>query len=304
MRGGFESGAGPVLIVAGVLLAACGGEDLGRPSDDPLEPLEKVDPCLSTEGYEFQTIVDFETTEADGTLGPLGTRRPAACDPGTTCSKFYLNTDTDLTHPGETTDLHPICPADAQASKSQSGNQNGLRTNAIPDGRCDESTAGFHFVGKDIATCVSGATGRRGWGGSFEIQFSPSFDASGWDGVSFWVRKGEEPSGATLILTVADPYTDGHEYMDPVTGVTRKCDMTASTTIPDSEKCDAFGVAVTLTSEWAFVAARFEDLHQKGFGLPSPLGHLKSSEIAKMQYLFVAGDWDFWIDDLAFFRVR
>ena len=72
--------------------------------------------------------------------------------------------------------------------------------------------------------------------------------------------------------------------------------------IPDSEKCDAFGTAVTLTEEWSFVPARFAGLRQKGFGVPSVNGQLDTASISRMQILLSAGSWDFWVDDVALFR--
>lgn len=72
--------------------------------------------------------------------------------------------------------------------------------------------------------------------------------------------------------------------------------------VPDSEKCDSFGTAVTLSDDWTFVPTRFGELKQKGFGVVSSLGRLKMDEINRMQIFMNAGSADFWIDDISLFR--
>ncbi|HEX6275909.1 MAG TPA: hypothetical protein VFZ53_22865, partial [Polyangiaceae bacterium] len=72
----------------------------------------------------------------------------------------------------------------------------------------------------------------------------------------------------------------------------------------DSEKCDAFGTAVTMDGDWLFVPARFSTMRQKGFGVPSQLGHLDTTTINRLQILMNAGTWNFWIDDVVLFRAR
>jgi hypothetical protein len=73
-------------------------------------------------------------------------------------------------------------------------------------------------------------------------------------------------------------------------------------TMTDAEKCDPFGLAVGLTSEWRFVKIPFAQVMQKGFGVPSAHGTLDTSELVGLQFALSAGDWDVWIDDVSFYR--
>jgi hypothetical protein len=146
-----------------------------------------------------------------------------------------------------------------------------------------------------MAMCF-GSNGRLGWGGSIDVTLAVSgpndpgpgnsegaggagssddnpdlpgsqgYDARAWDGISFWVKKTPGGTNGTLIVTIADPGTT-----EPPPG-TPGCSSVE--TAPDAEKCDAFGIAVTLSEEWTFVPALFRSMRQKGFGLPSPLGRL------------------------------
>ena len=71
---------------------------------------------------------------------------------------------------------------------------------------------------------------------------------------------------------------------------------------PDAEKCDPFGAAVLMTEEWRFVKLPFAHLQQKGFGVPAPSGHVDPSALLGMQFGLAAGNWDLWLDDIAFFK--
>jgi hypothetical protein len=112
---------------------------------------------------------------------------------------------------------------------------------------------------------------------------------------------GEQPG---IILQFIDPYTSGVE--DPEEGLEANCDASdpavGQQPVPDSEKCDSFGTAVTLDEEWRFVPARFSELRQKGYGVVSPLGHLKTDRIIRMQIFVNSGNADFWVDDIELFR--
>jgi hypothetical protein len=59
---------------------------------------------------------------------------------------------------------------------------------------------------------------------------------------------------------------------------------------------------VTLTEDWTFYALPWNALNQKGFGVPSLLGRVDSGNIKGVTLLITPGDWDIWIDDVAFFR--
>src|SRR5262249_11496376 len=77
-------------------------------------------------------------------------------------------------------------------------------------------------------------------------------------------------------------------------------DGTLHACVPDSEKCDPFGAAVLLTDEWRMVKIPFGRMVQKGYGMPTPSGRLDSAHITGLQFGLGPGDWDFWLDDVAF----
>jgi hypothetical protein len=59
---------------------------------------------------------------------------------------------------------------------------------------------------------------------------------------------------------------------------------------------------VTTWDEWSFIPASFLAMRQKGFGVPSPNGELDRSTISRVQVLFSAGSWDFWVDNVSLFK--
>jgi hypothetical protein len=309
---------------------ACGGStDRGRPSAKPGGSGEEPEPCAAAQGYEFQNLVNFEGDSES--LAPMTT---AVCDPAVSCmaNPFYFNYDRAQSNPDPMEEGHrcpndPMGPPDKvfgcdcivavnpgvlSATDPEVGST--LNGTEVMGGRCNESSYALHITATNIAMCYD-SNGRLGWGGGLDITFGRSntsdaggaaggdggetgepaptpgvngFDASPWDGISFWVRKGGAGK-SSFIITVSDPGT--------TTPVCSEVETDA-----DAEKCDAFGVAVTLTEEWTFVPAVFRSMRQKGFGKPSPIGHLDSGNIKKIQFLMSAGDWDFWIDDIGFFR--
>ena len=314
------------LLVA--TLSACGGTDNGRPSGKAPEGAGAL-PCDAANGYTSQVFIDFEG-ELRTFAGYPDPRTAAACNL-TACqaSPFFFNFD--VAHTNEDPTDTRACGAETKTGcdcqlptkpdvvpSSDPAIGSSLFGRPIEGGRCSAPGNAMHLEATNIATCY-GSNGRLGWGAGVDIKFDPSgplddaagapgsggasgdeahapgsngYDARAWDGISFWVRKGNLGSNSTLIVTVADPGTTPA----PPEG------CSDAETAPDAEKCDAFGVAVTLSEEWTFVPALFRSMRQKGFGKPSPLGYLDSGNLVKIQLLLGPGDWDLWIDDVAFFR--
>jgi hypothetical protein len=273
-------------LLVSVPLAACGGTDEGRPSGEPPEDTSTLDPCEREPAYELQSIVDFDRTDNVGYL---------VCDPAAPCS-FYFNYDyarspENLDHPlpQGSECLEPVDPDAVVFTKPNYQAQMYL-PEAIPNGRCGRESSGLHIVAQNVGMCY-GADGRLGWGAALDITFDTPLDASAWDGIALWVRNSTDERRA-FNFSVADQYTSGEPYCQTADGAA------------DSEKCDAFGTAVTITGDWSFVPATFSTLRQKGFGVPSPGGTLDASVIPRLQLLVNAGSWDLWIDDIALFRSR
>ncbi|HEY3497645.1 MAG TPA: hypothetical protein VGK73_23265, partial [Polyangiaceae bacterium] len=240
--------------------------------------------------------------------------------PDVTCG-FYFNYDT--VHSQARADKGLLQGTDCQLEIEPGALvvSPGVGANLVsePTTRCDVDQGAFHFVAQNLAMC-KGTDGRRGWGGGQEIDFQAPggaampIDASAYDGFSFWVKNDraashgaeEIPSERSIIVLAVDLYTAGQRnIVNPVTGEARNCDAGDPPIQPrpdyDNDKCDPYAVGVTLEDEWTFVAVRFADMRQKGFGMYSPEG-LQTQELLRLQFLITAGDWDFWIDDVSFFQ--
>jgi hypothetical protein len=319
------------LLVAA--LSACGGTDNGRPSGKGPDAGAAALPCDAADGYSTQVFIDFE-----GELRPFAgypdLRTAAVCDAVCSADAFYFNFDE--AHSNE----DPAEPCGFAGQLQGCDCQVAVRPDVLPStdpavaaslygreidggGRCGVPGKAMHVQATNIANCY-GSNGRLGWGAGVDINLAASgplddgaggtsggeggasgdeanppgsdgYDARGWDGISFWARNGNPGTNSTFIISVSDPGTTLPPPGQP--------GCSDAETAPDAEKCDAFGVAVTLTEEWTFVPALFRAMRQKGFGKPSPLGYLDTGNIVKIQLLLGRpGDWDVWIDDVAFFR--
>ena len=295
-----------LVVALGFGLVACGGTDDGRPSGVPPKSSDAVDPCRAAEGYEFETLVDFDPPEGEM---PEATRSQD-CDPANPCT-FNFNFDKVNTPPGNPPPgvEPPVCP-EVQFYSDPTYMQPNLQGHSVGT-RCGEPEYATRLVATNLAVCTN-EQGRMGWGGSLSLTFansaSEAIDVSEWDGFSFWVKKASPATRSAFITAAVDNYTAGFNNIEDPFDDDRSCDSRGAPLdengeiIPDTEKCDGFGVAITLADDWTFVPVRFAGMRQKGFGMPSHLGHLATDEFVRLQFLVSAGDWDVWIDDIAFFR--
>lgn len=157
----------------------------------------------------------------------------------------------------------------------------------IDGGRCGESRYALRLQ----------ARGLHIYGGAFGINFflGPE-DGSVWEGLSFWARRGSD-SGRSLFVALSDKYTDessgaplwedGEPYCSDQTDVVE-------------EKCDRFGAGVGLDTEWRHFRLPFADMRQRGFGKTAP--ELDTQNLLGLSFGFEVGDWDIWLDDVAFYR--
>ncbi len=327
-----RSCAGAVLLPGAI--AGCGGSNHGRPSGEvvtepPVDAAAQVaDECAAASALEFQGVADFEPSNPNALT--------AHCTaPMFQRDCFYLNYDASLSpSPCNAPQPRACLGTNGQQvppSECLSSNQNqpGSTVSAagIPDGaRCATSHFALHVVESNVAICVCSNSLDDGWGATLQLQFEANsfFDASAWDGIAFWERRGTGPSGDAILAVLRDPYTSastaGFAYPPqcPDGGVPsldggvdggascflqcRGDTPSCETRQPDATQCDPFGAAVGLSDDWRLVKIPFAKTYQKGFGLPSPLGHVDPSALLALQLIFSAGSWDFWIDDLAFYR--
>lgn len=133
------------------------------------------------------------------------------------------------------------------------------------------------------------ATGLAIYGAAFGTSTLAQPDVSDYDGLSLWVKRNPGAPGVSLFVALNDGQTDASSGGE--------CDDLA---LYEHEKCDRFGAGVSLEEEWRFVTIPFDYMRQRGFGVIVP--ELDTSAITGLNMSFEVGDWDFFIDDVAFYR--
>jgi hypothetical protein len=301
------------------LSVGCGGEDRGRPSTiEPLEvpsdpaaapPLCDVDPKL-----ELVMIDDFEHGTAnaawytnndvcetcqdllndinlidrlawcDDPLRPeLGTE-PACLDPA---NQPFL----PISLGGDGTNLRDdrkdklaVCSPPCRAIQFPSLFDKPLPAEVIPGTRCGSRYA-LHIRGGPFLD----------WGGNAGMNFSPPVDASTFEGVALWARRGGAGRNP-LRFEVSERHTD--QNYDQGNGEP----LCQPDTNDDNSflGCDKWGAHVVLDDNWHMYLLPFEEFRQGGWGRTAPF--LDVWGLMSISVQFVAGYWDFWIDDIAFYR--
>ncbi len=284
-------------------LAGCGGTDDGRPAAaEPTAPeTEPTDWCEVVDSFELTPIMDFEPTGVTKALcNPLVADDTASC-------KAYWNFQDDCHSPNS---IHP-------------GLGDVFGGDPIVGGRCGSPSQGLNIRAGDLGLCPS-ENGKVGWGGNAQLETLPigdllpggggcrdplegraaagvdGLDASCWDGVAFWAKRGSDSGGTAITVAVGDPSTNPGG--DPAC-VSAASVVEAGTESSDTSKCDVRGIVVTLKDEWQFFTIPFGDLVQKGFGVQVP-GPLDTGNLVKLQFLIAAGDWDLWLDDVSFYKTK
>jgi hypothetical protein len=281
--------AGVLLAASALALNACGGPDEGRPVvPDPFAG-ESVDPCVGHEDLEFLMIQDFEENVARGfNVGNDGNNLD--------------NVDGQIL-PFEESD--PI-------------------TQPIPDEpRCGVSTRALRYQAEGICQWAS-----------ISANLDTLNDASEWEGIALWVRQTPEPEVAepvgrgirvgirdlfTVESTGADEKYCGSAATEENPEANRETPAADRSTCPPSapcptlaevgadhpEKlcCDPFGLSVGLTEDWHLWAVPFAEMQQGGYGRVRLEG-LQTSRLVRLELALGPGNYDFWIDDVAFYRRR
>lgn len=176
------------------------------------------------------------------------------------------------------------CFASCNASQEPSAFDKPLPAERIPGGRCASQYA-LRIASQNLSD----------WGGVVGLQFA-SYDASDYDGVSFWARVGPG-SPHHIRVQFSDRHTDD-EYVDPDT---RERPCLANTTDDNArEGCDKFGSSVQLSTDWQFVTLPFVEMRQAGWGKRSP--ELETWALLSIGINYTVGSWDLWIDDIGFYR--
>lgn len=273
---------GCALFVASVIcVSGCGGEKVESTDGGGDVP---YDACQESQSLEKSVIADFDSA---------------------TLATFYSSNDGT---PGAV-----FTP--------------GVPTEVLEAPRCDGGAAtdtAFHFVG----------TGFQSYGYSFGFNAlgalpgsggATYFDAGEWSGISMWVRKGSGPSASSIFASVSERYTDpsggnlfsaaeldsllepGQCPVDQAMGGPCYCafiavDVNGDQTVdPLQSQCDRFGAGVGIATDWRFFKIPFARMRQRAYGRPSP-APAPDPLILAVEIGLDGENWDFWIDDLAFYR--
>jgi hypothetical protein len=208
----------------------------------------------------------------------------------------------------------------------------GLVTEALEAPKCpDDAAAGsaYHFVG----------TGFQSYGYSFgfnALNALPNaggatyFNAEGWTGMSMWVRKGTQipVSSSSIFASVAERFTapsgsplfSGEEMdelleanfcpADQTMGGRCYCAFNAAdfdgngvgdTAEALRSQCDRFGAGVGIATDWRFFKIPFTRMRQRAYGRPAPTP-VPDPMLLGVEIGLDGENWDFWLDELAFYR--
>ncbi|HEY3592486.1 MAG TPA: hypothetical protein VGL13_01375 [Polyangiaceae bacterium] len=136
-------------------------------------------------------------------------------------------------------------------------------------------------------------------------------DASEWDGIVLWARKAQG-SQSTVRLTLGDFNDDDSNQacqcnnlrpIDPTLPIGPGNPLISATDQNDtSNGCDKFGLFATFDGTWRPYFFPFDQMQQGGWGKPQ-LGIL-TSNLFSLSISYGRGAWDFWIDDVSFYRRR
>ncbi len=153
-------------------------------------------------------------------------------------------------------------------------------------GRCGSAYA-FHLTTTQLTD----------WGANWGTKLSPPFDGSEYDGISFWARRAPQSRGIVRV-EMSDRFSDG-EFVDEEGNLYCNPNYTDDST---AEGCDRFGGFVTVSADWKFFTVPFEEMRQAGWGVSAP--YFDVAGLLSLTFLFPAGTWDIWIDDVAFYKQK
>jgi len=305
------------LLCTSLVLGACGGStDTPRPEGSPERPLPGyLDPpqtslgrvgtsCAPPPNVELVSIEDFELGAAGGWY--LSNDVCSVCQNFVNQSDAIRNANQQTARADELAQLaasfaacQPGCLA---ATQSPYYFDNPPVAEPIAGGRCDSRYA-MHIAGGPFTD----------WGGNMGFSFSPALNATNvdvtdsttretrkaqnYDGITFWGRLGGA-SGNNLRIEVGEPHTDQN-----YTGNNGGPICNPNTTDDNSDEgCDKFGAVALLRGDWQRFFIPFAEMRQAGWGRRAEQFDL--SQLLSFSLFYAQGTWDFWIDDLAFYRQK
>jgi hypothetical protein len=306
------------LVSSASLATACGGStDTPRPQPGPepsippyfAAPVDTggaaaVD-CEERSDIELRSIEDFELGAAGGWY--------LSNDVCSVCQEFVNEADA-IRNAGEAAtraselaalqaDLEACRPGCLAVAEAPYYFDNPPVAEPIPGGRCDSRYA-MHVKGGPFVV----------WGGNMGFGFSPPLNVTDVDvvdpatqeprpgqdlqGITFWGRLGGS-SNNNLRLEVGERHTEQNYTGGPNNGPI----CTPNTTDDNSELgCDKFGAIAQLREDWQQFLIPFAEMRQAGWGMRAERFDLTG--LMSFSIFYAQGTWDFWIDDVAFYRRR
>jgi hypothetical protein len=289
------------LAAAWLLLPSCVIDNGDRPKkgDDTDAALGDTDPgsssfdCAEDDSYDLLIFDHFEFGAALGTwyanndicegCQALQDKLKALTNPDPDAG--VEDTDTLSDNVDQISEELEKCREYCQNSQFPTIFDKPLPAGKIPDGgRCGSAYA-FHLTTIQLTD----------WGANWGTKLSPPFDGSDFEGISFWARRAPSSRGVVRV-EMADMFTDG-EYVDEDGNSYCDAHYTDDST---AKGCDRFGGYVTVGTDWQFFLVPFEDMRQAGWGASAP--YFDVAGLRTMTFLFPAGTWDIWVDDVAFYK--
>ena len=286
----------PALWVS--LTAGCGGKQ-GEEDTSAGETPEVLDmtSCSAPDRYTFRPIGEFADGSVQGTF-----------EDGNVTG-FFVDADSDPNS--------YICPTRQTSTRFAA---------EIEGGRCRgtdyESNFAFRIQALNLAEWAVFGHNFANLAGQNE-----PIDATEWDGISFWAKRGCAPgdiSPEAVAGRFCDTPPDNAPPADSTcasspdsaggdrvwTGRTIFASVTEWHTVAEGgfchdsdiveEKCDQFGVGVGIDEEWRLYTIPFAQMRQRGFGMPAECLYLR--ELWGLNFSLSPGNWDVWIDDFALYR--
>ena len=297
--------------------ASCGGAtEEPRPAEGPAPgvpgyyaaPVETAGgalDCTERVDVELQVVEDFELGAAGGWY--------SGNDVCAVCQELVEAAD-DIRNAGQTAldaaelaalaelqaDLDACRPSCLAVTESPYFFDNPPVAEPIPGGRCNSRYA-MHIKGGPFFD----------WGGSLGFNFSPPLNVTNMDvadpntgelrpgrdlqGITFWGRLGGS-SNNNVRIEVGEMHTD-QAYVGSEGGPICTPDTTEDN---DELGCDKFGATAQLRADWQQFLIPFAEMRQAGWGMRAE--RFDVSALLSFSISYAQGSWDFWIDDLAFYR--
>jgi hypothetical protein len=305
-------------LLASLVLACGGSTDEPRPEGSPERPLPgylappltssgsasgSASSCTPPPDVEFFSIEDFEFGAGGGFF--------VSNDVCNVCQDF-VNQSNAINNAGQASQraaelaqlaaqLESCRPSCDAVTRSPYFFESPRVAEPIEGGRCGSRFA-MHIAGGPYVD----------WGGNMRLGFATPINVSSvevvdeltglprpaldFDGVSFWGRLGG-PGGNNLRVEVAEKHTADNYTGGPNGGPI----CMPNTTDANSELgCDQFGATAQLRGSWQLFLIPFAEMRQGGWGRPSQEFDLTGLMALSISY--PQGSWDFWVDDVAFYR--